>query len=243
MKTIDAFAQLMNAKLGCGRRHHRRGYIRAMIDAVEVGNQAVWIIGDKDILQAAIAGKNGNLRGFVCPSLERGDSSFRRHGLHNGAFCGERRMPWKACKPMDERLKFIARLLDGEQKGSIIVLEYTDEDAAMRAARKIARETGRAVPVRSEDMRVIGSISPPMTHWSKVCLREFSMGERSSGQTLAGQTNSTGTHPWRPLLSRYHRQRQPGAGGRETHLRSRLSRTGSVSCAKNASNLTARLRI
>ena len=24
-------------------------------------------------------------------------------------------MPWKACKPMDERLKFIARLLDGEQ--------------------------------------------------------------------------------------------------------------------------------
>lgn len=115
VKTIDAFAQLMNAKLGCGRRHHRRGYIRAMIDAVEVGNQAVWIIGDKDILQAAIAGKNGNLRGFVCPSLERGDSSFRRHGLHNGAFCGERRMPWKACKPMDERLKFIARLLDGEQ--------------------------------------------------------------------------------------------------------------------------------
>ncbi|MFB9267712.1 hypothetical protein [Bradyrhizobium sp. CCBAU 53421] len=49
-------------------------------------------------------------------------------------------------------------------KGSIIVLEYTDEDAAMRAARKIARETGRAVTVRSEDMRVIGSISPPMTH-------------------------------------------------------------------------------
>lgn len=49
-------------------------------------------------------------------------------------------------------------------KGSIIVLEYTDEDAAMRAARKIVRETGRAVTVRSEDMRVIGSIPPPTTH-------------------------------------------------------------------------------
>ncbi|WP_244067896.1 hypothetical protein [Bradyrhizobium sp. Ce-3] len=49
-------------------------------------------------------------------------------------------------------------------KGSIIVLEYTDEDSAMRAARKIARETGRAVTVRSEDMRVIGSIPPPTTH-------------------------------------------------------------------------------
>ena len=44
-------------------------------------------------------------------------SSFRRHGLHNGAFCGERKMPWKACKPMDERLKFIARLLDGDATG------------------------------------------------------------------------------------------------------------------------------
>src|SRR6201984_2241658 len=43
-----------------------------------------------------------------------GDSSFRRHGLHNGAFCGERKMPWKECNSMDERLKFIARLLDGE---------------------------------------------------------------------------------------------------------------------------------
>jgi hypothetical protein len=49
-------------------------------------------------------------------------------------------------------------------KGSIIVLEYTDEDAAMRAAQKIAGETGRAVTVRSEDMRVIGTIPPPPTH-------------------------------------------------------------------------------
>ena len=28
-------------------------------------------------------------------------------------------MPWKACKPMDERLKFIARLLDGEQTAGL----------------------------------------------------------------------------------------------------------------------------
>ena len=28
-------------------------------------------------------------------------------------------MPWKVCKPMDERLKFIARLLDGEQMASL----------------------------------------------------------------------------------------------------------------------------
>jgi hypothetical protein len=42
-----------------------------------------------------------------------GDSSFRRHGLHNGAFCKESKMPWQECNPMDERLKFIAGLLDG----------------------------------------------------------------------------------------------------------------------------------
>ena len=28
-------------------------------------------------------------------------------------------MPWKACKPMDERLKFIARLLDGEKMAGL----------------------------------------------------------------------------------------------------------------------------
>src|ERR1700726_3311449 len=44
-----------------------------------------------------------------------GDSSFRRHGLHNGAFCGRAKMPWKECNSMDERLKFIARLLEGEK--------------------------------------------------------------------------------------------------------------------------------
>ena len=28
-------------------------------------------------------------------------------------------MPWKVCEPMDERLKFIARLLDGEQMAGL----------------------------------------------------------------------------------------------------------------------------
>ncbi len=28
-------------------------------------------------------------------------------------------MPWKECKPMDERLKFNARLLEGEQMASL----------------------------------------------------------------------------------------------------------------------------
>src|ERR1700730_9344694 len=44
-----------------------------------------------------------------------GDSSFRRHGLHTGPFARRAKVPWKECNQMDERLKFIARLLDGEK--------------------------------------------------------------------------------------------------------------------------------
>jgi len=43
-------------------------------------------------------------------------------------------------------------------KGSIILLEYVDEDAALKVARKIALETGRLVTVRGEDNRLIGTI-------------------------------------------------------------------------------------
>ena len=28
-------------------------------------------------------------------------------------------MPWKECKPMDERLKFVARVLDGEKMSAL----------------------------------------------------------------------------------------------------------------------------
>jgi site-specific DNA recombinase len=42
--------------------------IRSIIDAIEVDDKAIRIIGSRDILQAAIAGKqieNGNVGGFV----------------------------------------------------------------------------------------------------------------------------------------------------------------------------------
>jgi len=31
----------------------------------------------------------------------------------------ESKMPWRECNPMDERLKFIARLLDGEKMAGL----------------------------------------------------------------------------------------------------------------------------
>ena len=58
----------MNAKLDAGDTNTRKGYVRSTIDAVEVDDQAIRIIGSKDVLKAVIAGKqnaNGNVRGFV----------------------------------------------------------------------------------------------------------------------------------------------------------------------------------
>lgn len=65
---IDAFARLMTDKLNAGDTNARKGYIRSIVDAVEVDDHAVRIMGSKDVLQAVIAGKqnaNGNVRGFV----------------------------------------------------------------------------------------------------------------------------------------------------------------------------------
>jgi hypothetical protein len=47
---------------------------------------------------------------------------------------------------------------------SIIVLELANEGAALRAARIIARETGRCVTVRYADMAIIETIPAACTH-------------------------------------------------------------------------------
>jgi site-specific DNA recombinase len=62
------FARPMIDKLENGDVNGRKAYIRAVISAIEVGDKTVRIIGCKNTLQAAIAGKqtaNENVRGFV----------------------------------------------------------------------------------------------------------------------------------------------------------------------------------
>jgi hypothetical protein len=49
-------------------------------------------------------------------------------------------------------------------KGSVILLEFINEDAALKLARKIALETGRLVTVRGEDDRPIGTMPPVTAH-------------------------------------------------------------------------------
>ena len=75
---IDAFARLMNEKLDSGDTNARKSYIRSIVDAIEVDDQAIRIIGSKNVLQAVIAGKqtaNGNVRGFVRKWRARRDSN------------------------------------------------------------------------------------------------------------------------------------------------------------------------
>ena len=75
---INAFARLMTEKLDNGDTNARKVYIRSIVDAIEVDDKAIRIIGNKDVLQAVIAGKqnaNSNVRGFVRKWRARRDSN------------------------------------------------------------------------------------------------------------------------------------------------------------------------
>jgi site-specific DNA recombinase len=52
----STFARLMNEKLETADTNTRKDYIHSIIDAIEVDDKAIRIVGSKDILQAAIAG-------------------------------------------------------------------------------------------------------------------------------------------------------------------------------------------
>src|SRR5215475_8253453 len=55
-----------------------------------------------------------------CPFRDMGNRTFRRHRLHFSAPKGaERRMPWKERSVMDERMRFVIRLKDGETMASL----------------------------------------------------------------------------------------------------------------------------
>jgi hypothetical protein len=55
----------MTEKLDSGDSNARKGYIRSIVDAIEVDDKAIRIIGSKDVLQAVIAGKQTRTEMFV----------------------------------------------------------------------------------------------------------------------------------------------------------------------------------
>jgi Helix-turn-helix domain len=59
-------------------------------------------------------------------------------------FAGERKMPWKECNQMDERLKFIARLPDGD-KMAVVCRDFN-----------VSRKTGYEILKRYNDVGLEG---------------------------------------------------------------------------------------
>src|ERR1700719_4052201 len=76
-----------------------------------------------------------------------GDSSFRRHGLHTGPFARRAKVPWKECNQMDERLKFIAQLLDGE-KMAVLCRQFgiSRKTGATRSSRATTKSVWKGLP-------------------------------------------------------------------------------------------------
>jgi putative transposase len=79
-------------------------------------------------------------------------------------------MPWKACKPMDERLKFIARLLDGEKM------------AGLCRQFGISRKTGYKIVTHYNEIGLEGLTDRsrrPYRHANQLPVASASIGRRS----------------------------------------------------------------
>ena len=81
----------------------------------------------------------------------RDGCQFRRHGLHNWTFCRRAKVPWKEGNHVVERLKFIARLLDGE-KMAVLCCQFG-----------ISRKTGYRILVGTRLTRLFSKLR---TNWS-----------------------------------------------------------------------------
>jgi hypothetical protein len=58
-RQVEAFGQLMRDNLTSGHVVFRKAYIGAMVDRIEVDDEQIRIIGQKDVPAAAVSGKNG----------------------------------------------------------------------------------------------------------------------------------------------------------------------------------------
>src|ERR1700730_16870827 len=99
--------------------------MHVLVERLEIWDQAGKAVQDRlgAVRVARIHGLTspiwGPAPGKRCDALRQSpdhDSSFRTHGLPIGPFARRAKVPWKECNLMDERHKFIARLLNGERE-------------------------------------------------------------------------------------------------------------------------------
>jgi hypothetical protein len=73
---VEEFAKLMRDKLETADMRSRRDYLGSVIDRIEVGDKKIRILGRKDALAAAVAGRpTSRVRGFVREWRPHGDSN------------------------------------------------------------------------------------------------------------------------------------------------------------------------
>ena len=75
---LEAFSKLMREKLDTGDTQTRKAYLQSVISQIEVDDDKVRIIGDKDALAAVIVGRQNQtaqVRGFVRKWRARRDSN------------------------------------------------------------------------------------------------------------------------------------------------------------------------
>src|ERR1700730_111704 len=99
--------------------------MHVLVERLEIWDQAGKAVQDRlgAVRVARIHGLTspiwGPAPGKRCDALRQSpdhDSSFRTHGLPIRPFARRAKVPWKECNLMDERHKFIARLLNGERE-------------------------------------------------------------------------------------------------------------------------------
>lgn len=75
---VSAFTELMRDKLRNGDVRARKDWLGAVLERIEVGDDVVKIVGNKQVLAAAVTGQNTappNVRGFVRKWRARRDSN------------------------------------------------------------------------------------------------------------------------------------------------------------------------
>lgn len=86
---IEKFSRLVNQKLATGDVNMQKAYLRSFIDAVEVGNKRVRIIGRRTTLHSLVTGSSASsaiVRGLMRKWRSQGDS--------NPCYPRERRVSW-----------------------------------------------------------------------------------------------------------------------------------------------------
>jgi transposase len=127
-------------------------------------------------------------------------------------------MPWKECSVMDERLRFVARLLDGEpmtdvcrafgisRKTGYKLMERYRQEGPVALADRSRRPVRYANQLPGPVERLIVDLKREKPHWGARKIREILV------RRLAGDVRIPATSTIHAVLDRLGRAEDPGVG-------------------------------